>query len=268
MLGNFPVLSPSGPVGTKERNLIFLAVGLCLIVVIPVFVMLVGFSIKYREGNTKAKYEPDRDHSRLLESIWWGVPGLIIAILAIVTWRSSLALDPFKPLASTQKPMTIQAIALQWKWLFIYPEQNIATVNFVLLPVDQPVKFEITSDAPMNSFWIPDLGGQIYAMSGMSTQLNLMATKEGTYHGSSANISGAGFASMDFAAVASDESKLNSSIDVISGSRDTLSESAYASLARPSVVPREFFGSVSPGLYQEVIHKYTSPTISRVGEAL
>ena len=133
--------------------------GLSLIVVIPVYIMLFLFAWKYREGNTKAKYSPDWDHSALLETIWWTVPLLLITILSVVTWNSSHDLDPFRPLNSSVKPVKIQVVALQWKWLFIYPEQNIASVNYVEFPVNTPVDFEITADAPMNSFWIPQVGG-------------------------------------------------------------------------------------------------------------
>jgi cytochrome o ubiquinol oxidase subunit 2 len=167
-----PVLEPAGPIGRKERNLIIEAFLLSMIVVIPVYVMLVGFAWKYRAGNKKAKYRPDMEGSPILETIWWGIPIIIISILAVVTFKSSHDLDPFKSLDSKKTPMTVQAVALQWRWLFIYPQQNVASINYVKLPKDTPVEFQITADAPMNSFWIPQLGGQIYAMSGMATQLH------------------------------------------------------------------------------------------------
>jgi len=188
------VFDSKGLIADKQRRLIITTVLLSLIVVVPVYVMAFAIAIRYRDSNKTAKYTPDWDHSRILEFIWWAVPCAIILVLAIITWNSSHDLDPFKALKSDKKPLTIEVVALQWKWLFIYPEQGIASVNLVGLPVDTPINFEITSDAPMNSFWLPQLGGQVYAMSGMSSELHLMADEPGTYNGVSANISGEGFA--------------------------------------------------------------------------
>src|SRR5580700_9838221 len=169
---NIPVLEPKGPVGLQERNLLFFGAALSLVVVIPVFTMLFFITWKYREGNTKAKYSPDFDHSRIAETIWWLIPAVLITILSVVGWNSSHTLDPYRPLSSKTPQMTIQVVALDWKWLFIYPQQHIATVNMVQFPKNTPINFEITSDSVMNSFWIPQLGGQIYSMPGMSTQLH------------------------------------------------------------------------------------------------
>ena len=187
------VLVPKGTIAKKELDLLVTATLLMLIVVIPVFVLTFTIAWKYRASNTKAKYTPDWDHNRAIETVWWAIPFVLILILSVITWQSSHELDPFKPLASSKQPITIQVVALQWKWLFIYPEQHIATVNYVQFPVDTPVNFVITSDAPMNSFWIPQLGGQIYAMAGMSTQLHLMATDPGSYNGSSVTPQRTGF---------------------------------------------------------------------------
>ncbi len=261
------VLTPQGPIGQKERNLILLAVGLSLIVVIPVYVMLVSFAWKYRASNKNARYDPKFDHSRLVESIWWGVPLIIISILAVATWKSSNELDPFKPLASNVKPMTVQVVALQWKWLFIYPQQNFASVNLAEFPVNVPIDFEITADAPMNSFWIPKLGGQIYAMSGMSTHLHLMANRAGDYRGSSANISGEGFASMKFIARASSSGDFDNWVRQAQQSNSTLSLRSYTELAKPSkngaVV---YYSSVQNGLYNSIVTKFFDPTRKPSGE--
>ena len=178
---NIAVLEPKGFIGVKEKDLIITSVLLMLIVVIPVFGMTIFFSWKYREGNPKAKHAPNWEHNAIAEYCWWGIPFIIITCLAVITWKSSYDLSPFKPLKSDQKPITIQAVALQWKWLFIYPEQEIATVNYIKFPVNTPIHFEITADAPMNSFWIPQLGGQIYAMPAMRSQLNLIADEKGIY---------------------------------------------------------------------------------------
>ena len=153
----------------------------------------------------KAKHAPDWEHNYIAEYCWWGVPIVIIVILAVTTWKSSHDLNPFKPIESEKKPLAIQVVALHWKWLFIYPEQGIATVNFVQFPEKTPINFEITSDAPMNSFWIPQLGGQIYAMPAMRSKLHLIANEIGSFRGVSANISGKGFAGMTFTAKSSSE---------------------------------------------------------------
>ena len=197
---NIAVLEPKGFIGIKERDLIITALLLMLIVVIPVFLFALFFAWKYRESNSKARHAPDWEHNYIAEYCWWGVPFLLIIILGVITWKSSHELNPFRPIQSDVKPIKIQVVALQWKWLFIYPEQNIATVNYVEFPEKTPINFEITADAPMNSFWIPQLGGQIYAMPAMRSKLHLIANEEGTFRGCSSNISGKGFAGMVFTA--------------------------------------------------------------------
>jgi cytochrome o ubiquinol oxidase subunit 2 len=262
------VLQPRGTIASKEKRLIVEAVLLSMIVVIPVYYMLFSFAWKYREGNKKARYQPELDGSRLFESIWWGVPLALILLLGVITFRSSRDLDPFKPLSSPVPPMTIQVVALQWKWLFIYPQQNAASVNFVQFPVNTPVKFEITSDAPMNSFWIPQLGGQIYAMSGMDTRLNLDATAVGDYQGTSANISGGGFASMHFVARASTEAGFNGWINKVHRNPITLTAEEYNKLAKPSSggAPT-FFAAAQAGLFDSIINKYEAPVYFSPGAA-
>lgn len=263
---NYPiaVLSPEGPIGQKERRLILLAVGLSLIVVIPVYIMLIGFAWKYREGNKKAKYDPKLNGGKLVESIWWAVPLIIIVILGVATWRSSNELDPFKPLTSSKEPLTIQVIAMQWKWLFIYPQQGIASVNFVEFPQKTPLNFQITADAPMNSFWIPKLGGQIYAMSGMSTELHLMANNTGVYQGYSANISGDGFAGMKFMAKSVNNADFAEWSKSIQQKSIILDTSSYKQLAKPSMNnPTSYYSPVSPGLYNSVVQKFVTPPVHR-----
>ncbi len=264
---NILVLNPAGPIAEKERNLMFFALGLSLIVIIPVFAMGIMIAWKYRETNTTASYRPEWDHNRLYETVWWGIPTILILILSIVAWNSSHTLDPFRPIASTQKPLSIQVVALDWKWLFIYPEQHIATVNFVQFPVSVPVNFTITSDAPMNSLWIPQLAGQIYAMPGMSTQLHLMASKSGDYYGSSANISGEGFAGMHFIAQASSPTQFNQWVQSVSQSPKELTASSYNSLAQPSQNnPVTYYALGSQNLYNSVVLKYMTPANSSYSE--
>lgn len=257
---NVAVLEPAGPIGGKEKRLMMEALLLSTVVVIPVYAMLFGFALRYRESNKKAKYSPNMDGSRLLETIWWGVPIILIAILAVITWRSSHELDPFKSLSSNQKPLNIQVVALPWRWLFIYPGQNVATMNYVKIPVGRPVDFSITSDAPMNSFWIPQLGGQIYAMSGMATHLNLQADKPGEYRGVSANISGQGFADMHFTASAVAAGDFNSWVARAQKSSDKLSLAAYQQLSKPADDPSaKTYSLTSSGIFDQVVAKYEAP---------
>jgi cytochrome o ubiquinol oxidase subunit 2 len=266
---SIPVLEPRGPIAQKERQLIIITLLLSLIVVVPVFSLLGIFAWKYREGNASAKYSPELDHSRIAETIWWLVPSALILAIAVITWNSSHQLDPFKPLSSSTQPITIQVVALDWKWLFIYPKQNIATVNLVQFPRQTPVNFEITADAPMNSFWIPQLAGQIYAMPGMSTQLHLMANTNGSFHGSSANISGQGFAGMAFTAKASSPDDFRRWVSSVRRSPSRLSQDAYAKLAAPSQNnPVAYYASSEAGLYDSVITKYMGPMTNIQGMAM
>lgn len=253
----FPLVQPAGPVGAQQRNLLLLAVVLSLIVIIPVFVMAFAFAWKYREGNKKAKYKPNWDHHLGAELTWWGIPCAIIAVLIVVTWQSSHALDPYRPLDSKVKPVTVQVVALDWKWLFIYPEYDIATVNLVQFPEKTPINFEITADAPMNSFWIPSLGGQIYAMAGMVTKLHLMADKPGSYNGVSANISGEGFAGMRFEAKASTRSDFDNWVRSVKQSKHQLTMDTYNELAKPTKNhPVTLYSSEEDGLYDKVVMKF------------
>lgn len=253
------LMNPKGQIGLEQRSLILTALGLMLIVVIPAVVMAFVFAIKYRASNTKATYSPNWSHSSKVELVVWTVPILIIIFLATLTWKSTHALDPSKPIASEAKPVTIQVVAMDWKWLFIYPEQGIATVNEIAFPANVPVKFEITSNSVMNSFFIPQLGGQIYAMAGMNATLHLIANEPGSYKGISANFSGRGFSGMKFTAVATpDEAGFDQWVQKVKASPETLGTmEAYEQLAAPSEYhPVEYFASVKPSLYQDVIGKF------------
>ena len=255
--GELSVLDTRGSIAAQQRDLMYAAVGLMLLVVIPVFALTFHIAWKYRAGNKHARYTPDWDSDRRLEAIWWGFPTLIIAILSVIIWQSSHALDPYKPLASHDRTMTIQVVALQWKWLFIYPDQNIASVNYLRLPHDVPVRFDITADAPMNSFWIPQLGGQVYAMSGMKTQLHLVADEPGNFRGVSANLSGSGFADMHFIAEATGQAEFDAWVQSVRQAPDALSLQAYDELARPSRELQTFrFSSTEPDLHTKIVEKY------------
>jgi cytochrome o ubiquinol oxidase subunit 2 len=253
---HFQVLRSAGSIAEGQRNLLFTATGLMLLIVIPVLGLTFGIAWKYRATNQRSSYQPDWDHNRRLEAIWWGFPILIITILATMTWHSTHQFDPSRALVSDRKPLTIQVVALQWKWLFIYPQQNFATVNYVKFPVDQPVRFEITADAPMNSFWIPRLGGQIYAMPGMVTKLNLKADQAGSYPGSSANISGTGFTEMRFTAEAAQADDFTAWVRANQRAANPLTNDSYERLARPAVIKNPpSFSSVDSDIFDNVVRK-------------
>jgi cytochrome o ubiquinol oxidase subunit II len=263
-----PVLQARGPIAKQERDLIIFAAALSLIVVIPVYAMLIGFAWRYREGNKRATYSPSFTHSRKLETIWWGVPLLLIAILSIVTWRSSNRLDPFRPINPGQSAMTIQVVSMQWKWLFIYPKQGIASVNYAKIPLNTPIDFQITSDAAMNSFWVPQLGGQIYAMGGMATHLHLLASQAGDFRGSSANISGDGFAGMRFTVSAASEAGFLSWVDQAKSNQRRLDINSYGQLSKPSFNnPVRYYGAAEPGLFDRIVAKYQAPLYFKPEEA-
>lgn len=261
-----PVLQPQGYISEQQRNLIVVATLLMLLVVVPVYILTFAIAWRYRAGNTKAKYSPKLAGNKWLETIWWGVPLFIITILASITWFTSHQLDPFRPLSSQVKPVKVQVVALQWKWLFIYPDQKIATVNQLYIPTDTPINFELTSDAPMNSFWIPSLGGQIYTMSGMSTKLHLSANKVGIYSGSSANISGEGFADMNFKAHAMSKNDFATWTEKMKTSSNNLSLENYIKLAKPKIEKTPLaYGSVEDDLYNTIITKYNNPYLQQEG---
>lgn len=259
---DIPVLDPKGLIAGKERDLMMFTFGLGLLVIIPVFIMLFTIAWKYRATNTKARYEPNFSTHKGFEILWWGIPCVIILVLAIVTVISTHALDPYKPLDSSVQPVKVQVVSLDWKWLFIYPDEGIATLNYMNIPKDTPINLSITSDAPMNSFWVPALAGQIYAMSGMTSQLHLMANSTGTFNGSSANISGEGFADMTFKVNALNESDFKTWVNTTSKAPTTslLTADSYNKLAKPSRGDKSAaYLLMDSNLYNEIIMKYMSP---------
>ncbi|HSX07072.1 MAG TPA: COX aromatic rich motif-containing protein [Candidatus Saccharimonadia bacterium] len=259
------VLQPAGEVGRKERNLIAFCAALSVLVIVPVFTMLGMFAWKYRESNVRAKYSPELEGNNLAETVWWLIPTALIAIIAVITWRSSYAMDPFKRLDTSKPTLHVQVVALDWKWLFIYPNQKVASVNEAAVPVGVPVDFEITSDAVMTSFWAPQLGGQMYAMPGMTTHLNLEATKLGSYGGVAANISGKGFAGMKFTVKAVDTTDFNNWLNVAKRSTTKLSATTYAQLARPSENVRpSYYGAIDSGLYDTIVMNYMMPSTAQI----
>ena len=192
------VLDPKGPIASAERQILFNSLGIMLAIVIPTIIATLGVAFWFRSSNTRAVYLPDFDYSGRLELLVWSIPAMTVLLVGGVAWVGAHDLDPRKPISSTAKPINVQVVSLDWKWLFIYPEQGIASVNRLTVPAGTPVSFELTSSSVMNSFFVPQLGSQIYTMSGMATHLQLLADHPGTYPGLSANFSGDGFADMRF----------------------------------------------------------------------
>jgi len=256
------LFNSKGLVAVKERDLIITAVALMLALVLPVVAATFFIAYKFRASNNKSQYAPNWDHNLIFSVIWWMLPLLVILFIATLTWKSTHELDPAKPLVSSVPPLTIQVVALQWKWLFIYPEQNIATVNFVEFPQNTPVHFKLTADAPMNSFWIPQLGGQMYAMAGMETNLNLMAQEPGEFPGSAAEINGRGFSGMRFVAKSVSSADFNTWVQSVKQSPSALTADEYNKLAVPSESDgRSFYSSVGNNLYNQIIMKFMPPAV-------
>ena len=255
------LMDPKGQVGDEQRTLILTSFGLMQIVVIPVIVMTIAFAWRYRRSNRNATYSPDWHHSNKVEVVVWFVPCVIIAFLALLTWYTSHSLDPHKPLEAQedgQEPLVIEAVSLDWKWLFIYPEQGIATVNELAFPEDTPVRFRVSSGSVMNSFFIPRLGSQIYAMAGMDNDLHLIADEQGVYPGRSTNYSGAGFSEMTFDAHVGSQEDFETWVTEVRESSETLTfPEEYYELAAPSEDNEiQYFSEVSPSLYESIIKSF------------
>ena len=259
---NIPLLQPRGFIADKEFRLLITVTLIMCIVVVPVFILLAYIVWKYRDTNhTQKKYTPDVASNRYLEGLWWMIPTIIIIVLSVITWKATYALNPYNPIASPNQAIPVQVIALDWKWLFIYPTLNVASVNKVVFPVSTPVHFYLTSDAPMNSFWVPQLSGQIYNMPGMQTQLYLMADQKGNYNGWSANISGIGFASMMFTAEATSHHQFVSWVKQIRRTAPHLTQAAYDQLTKPSsYVKPKYFSDPKTNLFNDQIMKYMMPS--------
>ena len=266
LIGNsiVAIFDPAGPVAAQQKNLIELAVLLMLIIVIPVLTLFYTFAWKYRAGNPKAKYDPDQTHKPWKEIMLWFLPAIIVAVLAVITWQTAHALDPYNPLQSANKPLTIEVVALQWKWLFIYPEQNIATVNLIQFPENTPIHFELTADGPISSFWIPQLGSQIYSMAAMETQLNVMASTTGEFTGKNMEINGDGYSGMTFKALSTSQADFDAWVSSVKQSSPTLTTGAYTQLAMPSENnPPSYYSSVQGDLFDTIMMNYMEPSSSQ-----
>lgn len=254
---DFQVLDAKGEVAQKQRDLLVFASILSLFVILPVYALIAFISVRYREGNRKVHlYRPTWDHSNVAETIWWGLPAVLIGVLSVVIWTSSHDLDPYKPLVSDKPAVEVQVVALQWRWLFIYPDEKIATINHLTIPENTPINFTITSDAPMNSFWIPKLGGQVYAMNGMSTKLHLIANEAGEFNGSSANLSGKGFSKMKFITSAVSETQYKKWVKSTQSSQQ-LDWDGYQQVAKPTEnTTKRSYRLEEDKLYDKIIDKY------------
>jgi cytochrome o ubiquinol oxidase subunit 2 len=257
---NIALLNPKGLIASEQMGLMLFATGWLLAIAVPVVGLLYFTAWKYRDSNASATYAPETTHGRWASFGIWAIPSLFMVVLSVVMWTSTHRMQPQKAIASDVKPVTIQVVALRWKWLFIYPEQKIATVNFVQIPTNTPVKFELTADdAPMSSFWIPNLGGMLYAMTGHVNALNLMATKPGDYEGKTAEITGAGFAGMKFTTRASSKADFDKWVQEVKWYPEVLGSTEYDQLLQPSEDhPAAFYSDYESGLYDKVLMKYMS----------
>jgi len=252
------LFDPKGPIGGAERLAIFIAIGLMLIVVLPVFVMHFWFSRKYRASNTRATYMPKWSYNIKIDLAMWLVPIAIVTGLAILSWRETHHLTPANPIETpADPPLSVEVVSLDWKWLFIYPDHQIAAVNQLVFPVKVPVSFTITSDTVLGSFFIPQLGSQIYAMAGRRTRLHLMADDPGDYLGQNQQYSGKGYADMHFTAKAVSREQFEDWVQKVKRSPDQLDSARYEALRKPSApYPVTLFSSVMPGLFEHIIDKY------------
>ena len=252
------VLDPKGQIGADEKYLIIVATVLMLIVVIPVIAMTIYFAWKYRDGRDQEIYAPKWAHSNKIEAVVWTIPIIIVVILGVITWQSTQDLDPYKPLEGKGEHLTVEVVSLNWKWLFIYPEQGIATVNELVFPANVPVQYKITSESTMNSFFIPQLGSQIYSMAGMETKLHLIADEPGTFKGFSANYSGAGFTGMKFNAIATPtQADFDTWVANVKAKGTKLDQHSYETLTQPSEYhPVSYYSEVEQGLFHSIVMKY------------
>ncbi len=248
------VLHPAGPVAAGERTILFNALAIMLMIVVPTILVTLGFAWWYRAGNRRARYRPTWSYSGRIELLVWSVPALVVIFLGGLTWIGTHELAPERPLASRVRPVTVQVVALDWKWLFIYPEQGIATVNRLVIPAGTPIAFRITSGTVMNSFFVPQLGSQIYAMSGMDSRLHLQADRPGRFHGLSAHYSGEGFADMDFIVDAVPPGRFAGWVAQMRTTGPALDAAQLAELSKSTVdVAPHGYRAVMPGLYDRIV---------------
>ena len=253
-------LDPKGPVASAEREILFNSLGIMLVIVIPTVLATLGVAFWFRASNERARYRPDFRYSGRVEMLVWSIPLMTVLLVGGVAWIGSHDLDPPKPIASTEKPLRVQVASLDWKWLFIYPDQGVASVNQLTIPVGTPVSFELTSSGVMNSFSVPQLAGQIYTMAGMVTRLNMRADYPGTYRGMSAKFSGDGFADMHFNVEAVPPERFAQWVASTRSAGPALDAQAYADLVKPSKAVAPFtYRSIAPGLFTRILSAGLQP---------
>ena len=255
MLGT-GILDPRGPIASAQRELLINTTEIMLVVVVPVILMTLGFAWWYRSSNARATRDDELAYEGRIDFVVWAIPTLVVILLGAVAWIGAHKLDPRAPIVADPKPLQIDVVSLDWKWLFIYPDQGIAAVNQLVVPAGTPVSFRLTSATVMNSFLVQQLGSQIYTMPGMTTHLNLMADKPGEFPGISANFSGNGFAWMRFIVRATPAAEFDSWVEQARGSGSALDAASYAELAKPSQgVPPMTYRAVDPKLFERIVNQ-------------
>lgn len=253
------VLDPQGPIGAGNRIILLNSLAVMLVIVIPTLIALLAFAWMFRSTNRRAHYNPEFTYSGRIELIVWSIPTLTILFLGGLIYYGSYHLDPRRPIESSQRPLDVQVVALDWKWLFLYPDQGVGTVNQLVIPAGVPVHFRLTSASVMNTFFVPQLGSMVYVMNGMQTELHLQADREGDYFGLSAHFSGDGFSDMNFRVRAVSADAFASWASSLHGN-GILDANAYRALARQSInMPPVFFGQVDPDLFNKVLRQTLPP---------
>jgi cytochrome o ubiquinol oxidase subunit II len=250
---NRGILDPVGPVAAAEKQILINSTAIMLAIIIPTMIATIGVAFWFRRGNRKAEYRPDWEYSGAIELVVWAIPILTITLLGGIAWIGSHELEPSKPLNSPVRPLTVEVVSLDWKWLFIYPEQRLATVNQLVVPAGTPVNFRLTSATVWNSFFVPQMGSMIYTMPRMATRLNLQADRPGVFPGRSAHFSGDGFPGMEFNVHALPPQQFAAWAASARGGR-VLDGRAYAELAKPSSYVKPMtYGNVAPGLFAAIV---------------
>jgi cytochrome o ubiquinol oxidase subunit II len=261
------VLDPRGPVSSAERLILLDATGIMLVVILPVIVLTLAFAWWYRASNKRAAYRPDWAYSEYIELVVWSIPAMVVILLAGVAWTGSHELDPGRRLKADAKPIQIEVVSLDWKWLFIYPDQQVAAINELVVPSETPIEFILTSATVMNSFFVPQLGSQIYTMPGMTTRLNLLADHPGDYPGLSTNFSGDGFSDMRFLVHAVPPSEFPLWVERTRAQGPALDADAYSQLARAeSNAKTQTYRSVDPDLFRRIVQQPAPPPAASLEE--
>ncbi len=257
---HWALLDPRGPVGHANRTILIDSLAIMLAIGVPTIIATFAFAWWFRASNTRARYRPDWEFSGAIELVVWAIPAMVIILLGGVAWIGSHELDPAKPLSDREAPFEVQVVSLDWKWLFIYPREGVASVNELVVPAGVPLHFSLTSSSVWNVFFVPQLGSMIYTMNGMRTQMNLQADEPGTFHGLSAHFSGDGFSDMHFPVRAVRADEFATWIKATRGVGPTLDGAAYTALARQSMnLPASTFGAVTPDLFAKVVRQELAP---------